>query len=1114
MADLVYVGKNAMNVTKSDVHIPYTKVIVVCGEEETQDGTVIKQYEAGNDTGLALEVQCPWGTQAMANNLLSVVQSKSYRPYTVTSALLDPAAEIGDAVNTNNVYGGLFSQETTFGHGFYSDYSAPEDEQMNHEYKYESQTERRITRENNETKALFRATTSEINAEVSKKVPKSGGAIATNSFGWRLLDDSFTLYSNGAPVFICTKDGLTVNGNGTFTGTITAKAGKIGTDSSAWNIGDKSIYNGRSSFDGLEEGTYIGTDGISIFKDYKTNFSVQRSTGRMTVMSGMTSVDDSFNTNGMYFGYDGIALGGGRFKVTPDGTITAKYGVIGSDKNAWNIGAKSIFNGTDSLTSTIQGTYVGIDGIRVYNTDKESFTFKKNGDIEIKKGMVSMSDTGNTSGFYFGNEGLVLGGGKLKLDRNGTLTAKQGVIGSDTSAWNIGTKSIYNGTNSISSTIQGAYIGIDGIRIYNNNTNNFTFQKNGTLAIMKGMTSFTDTANSSGYYIGNDGIALGGGRLTLKNDGTLTAKKGTIGSDSSAWNIGAKSIYNGTDSISSTTQGAYLGIDGIRIYNNDTNNFTFQKNGTLEIKKGMSSFSDTTNTSGYYIGGDGIALGGGNLTLNKDGTFTAKKGEIAGWTINSSTLYSTNTNYPAYPYSGMSSGSYAFFAGSGSTSDASGAYFSVTNKGVVTLTELWYWDVTNVGQQGYNPDDQSTWVWAKKQMYFGNTSGTDRGVAYKIAGNNQTIRSIDASTGKITLANGKAYTFSGATLTKLTASWGSSSNPDGSFNDWATYNIVATSTGATLHSDTLSIIEEGSNNRIKVSSDLFGTGESANKYITPDKIIGNSRNTGWNSARGVIRGSLPTSNVSIPDSNYTLKIPNENYDSGSYDCKISVASSVEDYTYSGASMKALNILLGDYIVYRKAITNLKESNIKSGVSILGVSGNYIGSISSWVWGAGDGYINVTALPQNQMKSVKVSVSGQNSITRGGDYTYGVEYENGDGDDMPTGATKTVTVAATAYDYYNTDSLNHRTGSARFWKKPTENSGVCTIPNVGNTAAETWFSMSSIGITQASWHSTMGTVKSGKLYYWDDDSEDYEPVVNSNKYWYYSDYSIGNKTIYY
>lgn len=67
------------------------------------------------------------------------------------------------------------------------------------------------------------------------------------------------------------------------------------------------------------------------------------------------------------------------------------------------------------------------------------------------------------------------------------------------------------------------------------------------------------------------------------------------------------------------------------------------------------------------------------------------------------------------------------------------------------------------------------------------------------------------------------------------------------------------------------------------------------------------------------------------------------------------------------------------------------------------------AVSSFVWGGGSGKINVTALPQNQTQAVKVSIDGSRTIGSNGTYTYKVQYENADGDDMDTGASMDVTV---------------------------------------------------------------------------------------------------------
>ena len=72
-------------------------------------------------------------------------------------------------------------------------------------------------------------------------------------------------------------------------------------------------------------------------------------------------------------------------------------------------------------------------------------------------------------------------------------------------------------------------------------------------------------------------------------------------------------------------------------------------------------------------------------------------------------------------------------------------------------------------------------------------------------------------------------------------------------------------------------------------------------------------------------------------------------------------------------------------------------------------GSFSRAVSSWTWGGGNGKVNVTALPQDQTKSVNLSIDGNSSITSNGTYTYTVDYENADGDDVSTGATKTVTV---------------------------------------------------------------------------------------------------------
>ena len=107
------------------------------------------------------------------------------------------------------------------------------------------------------------------------------------------------------------------------------------------------------------------------------------------------------------------------------------------------------------------------------------------------------------------------------------------------------------------------------------------------------------------------------------------------------------------------------------------------------------------------------------------------------------------------------------------------------------------------------------------------------------------------------------------------------------------------------------------------------------------------------------------------------------------------------------------------------------------------------AVSSWGVGGGSGKVNVTAYPQNQTKSVNVSIDGTTTISSNGEYTYTVDYENLDGDDVSTGYTKTVTVSvpqgitgltawnsgvSTSLYYFDTSTLSYKvaTGSGKRW----------------------------------------------------------------------------------
>lgn len=254
MSDVVALARRVSQVDVSPQFDNYSKVVIRVSDDTT--------YVAGNDTGRTLEIDNPFGTQAMADNMLASLKGYQYQPYEAQGALLDPAAEIGDAVNMRGAYGGIYTRERTFGRLMKADVSAPHDEEINHEYQYESPEERKFTRQINDVKASLIIANDRIDASVSQ----TGGE--QSSFGWSLTSNAHRWYANGQEVMSVTASGLTVKGN------VQATTGTIG----GFNISASAIWNNISSFGGSQSsGVYIGTNGIQLGQSFKVD-----STGGVT----------------------------------------------------------------------------------------------------------------------------------------------------------------------------------------------------------------------------------------------------------------------------------------------------------------------------------------------------------------------------------------------------------------------------------------------------------------------------------------------------------------------------------------------------------------------------------------------------------------------------------------------------------------------------------------------------------------------------------------------------------------------------------------------------------------------------------------------------------------
>lgn len=315
----VNILKRARNMEISEQFDGYSGVRIFVGTNDDGENVI---YESGDTNGRTLEIKNPFGTQEMADNILADIQGYQYQPLSADSALLNPAAEMGDGVTVNGVYSGIFVRATQFGRLMASDISAPTDEEIEHEFAVESPSERQYTRFVAQTRAMLKITNLAIEAEVSARTAADTAINATlsiqatqiaakvskqspsgqTSFGWNLTDTSWTVFSGSTNNVIlkATSSGLEVKGK------ITATSGTIG----GFTIGSTSIYsNGMSSMSSTQTtGVHVGTDGIKLGQNFKvwTNGNVEANnmtlTGTLNV--GGSTITAAKLRQGAADGYD------------------------------------------------------------------------------------------------------------------------------------------------------------------------------------------------------------------------------------------------------------------------------------------------------------------------------------------------------------------------------------------------------------------------------------------------------------------------------------------------------------------------------------------------------------------------------------------------------------------------------------------------------------------------------------------------------------------------------------------------------------------------------------------------------------------------------------------
>lgn len=221
MSDSIFLGSRAGSLDIGDIPSNISRVNLSVDSET--------YYTAGNDTGRTLEVTCAWASQTMANSILAAVQNVEYQPYTAGEALMDPAAEIGDGVVVGGIYSVVANENMSFSRLYNSEISAPDLDEVDDEYPYESLERRQYDRELARTRSLISKSSSEILLQVEGIAKDLEGQISSIS----VKLDSITLSVS----------------NGSTSSTIELKAGET-------TISSETIQmNGLVTFTGLSSGT-------------------------------------------------------------------------------------------------------------------------------------------------------------------------------------------------------------------------------------------------------------------------------------------------------------------------------------------------------------------------------------------------------------------------------------------------------------------------------------------------------------------------------------------------------------------------------------------------------------------------------------------------------------------------------------------------------------------------------------------------------------------------------------------------------------------------------------------------------------------------------------------
>lgn len=186
MYNIYQMGVSAETYESRLARLPYGKLTIVLGEDEDGNEVTVRSIAQGNVSrapesdeeykntyGTELVINNPYGTQAMANNVMAQIKGYSYLPFKAKDAFVPIEADLGDVVRFADDQSIIAFQDVYFDGLATSDVGAPGGDETDNEFGiYETRAERERKRSDKELRASFIIELGRIEASLEENYQK------------------------------------------------------------------------------------------------------------------------------------------------------------------------------------------------------------------------------------------------------------------------------------------------------------------------------------------------------------------------------------------------------------------------------------------------------------------------------------------------------------------------------------------------------------------------------------------------------------------------------------------------------------------------------------------------------------------------------------------------------------------------------------------------------------------------------------------------------------------------------------------------------------------------------------------------------------------------------